>query len=508
MKLILTIAWRNILRHKGKSIIIGVILFLGALLMTIGNGIIVGMNRGIEKNIVNGFLGDIVLVSEKQKSDNILLDLMGTSVEPVTTYRQIKEVLQKQNYVEQFLPVGKNLAMSLSEDGFAPGFAFLLGVDFAEYQKMFPDNVKPIEGRLLNPGERGILVPTSAREELFEYSNVWIVPEGGKLIKEHVKKDILESTPNIVVDSNVVLMGMNEDNYSTDVRFTVKGVIKYNALNTIFGHFSITDIESYRECLGYLSNAEKAVAIAPEEKKLLSMEAVDLDSLFAANSLVVENTRKQESPSKQPVEQSIEAPLPDKEDGVYNLVFVKLKGNAARGTALKELNRVLLDAKTGVKAIPWNKAAGPVGSMAMIIKGALFVFVMILFFVAVIIIVNTLTMAALERTSEIGMMRAIGAKKSFISSMFLGETGILSAIFGGGGILFGIIIVKIIPMLKITSANDMVQILYGGDTFHPVLTVGDIGITIMQLALVTIVAAFYPMRVARSITPLDAITKD
>jgi len=29
MNLIIKIAWRNILRHKGKSVIIGVILFLG-----------------------------------------------------------------------------------------------------------------------------------------------------------------------------------------------------------------------------------------------------------------------------------------------------------------------------------------------------------------------------------------------------------------------------------------------------------------------------------------------
>ena len=47
MGLILKIAWRNIWRHKGKSLVIGVILFIGAMLMSIGNGMISGMEKGM-----------------------------------------------------------------------------------------------------------------------------------------------------------------------------------------------------------------------------------------------------------------------------------------------------------------------------------------------------------------------------------------------------------------------------------------------------------------------------
>ena len=72
MRLIIKIAWRNILRHKGKSIVIGIILFLGSLIMTFGNGVISGMERGLEKNIVQGFTGDIVIISDRQESDNVL----------------------------------------------------------------------------------------------------------------------------------------------------------------------------------------------------------------------------------------------------------------------------------------------------------------------------------------------------------------------------------------------------------------------------------------------------
>jgi ABC-type antimicrobial peptide transport system permease subunit len=149
-----------------------------------------------------------------------------------------------------------------------------------------------------------------------------------------------------------------------------------------------------------------------------------------------------------------------------------------------------------------------IGSMAVLIKLILVLFVGCLFFVAIIIIMNTLSMAAIERVPEIGMMRAVGARKSFIRSMFFGETAVLSAVFGGTGIAVGVVIVRILTMLRLTSDNDMVQILYGGDSFMPLLTLPDLGIAVGLLCLVTIAAVAYPLRVASTITPLDAVSRE
>jgi len=505
MKLIFTIAWRNILRHKGKSLVIGVILFTGAFLMTLGNGVITGMAAGVEKNIINGFMGDIVLISDAQKSDNILLPIMGASIEPVTSYKQIKSILAAQPYVKHFLPVGKNLAMLLDESASAPGFAYLIGADLGEYRKMFPDNFKVIEGTYPAVGERAILIPTFARNEFYNYFNIWFLPAGGTLVAKNLKKEALENIRTLVVSTSVVMMGMTSGiNSTNDIRFQVKGIIEYGALNQIFGHFCIVDIESYRECLGYFTAADMAAQVPKEEKKLLGMEGADLDSLFGSEELVV-------AEHKAAVKKISLAPktvAKTAEDGVYNAVFVKLREGTEYKDALAGLNKALSEGKTGVKAVPWNKASGPIGSMALIIKAALFLFVTLLFCVAVIIIVNTLTMAALERTSEIGMMRAVGARKTFIAGMFLGETAVLSAVFGGCGIITGIIAVRVIPLLKITTTNDILQLLYGGDYFHPLLSLSGIALTALQLLAVTIAAAVYPMRVAGEITPLDAVTRD
>jgi putative ABC transport system permease protein len=185
-----------------------------------------------------------------------------------------------------------------------------------------------------------------------------------------------------------------------------------------------------------------------------------------------------------------------------------LKKGADPSTAITKLNAAFKEKKLGVRAISWKKALGPVGSMAALIKAALFVFVMFLFFVAIIIIVNTLSMAAIERTTEIGMMRAVGAKKGFITTMFLAETAMLSFVFGGAGIVLGFFGVNVLAMAHFTSTNDMVQLLFGGDTFRPLLTFVDINLTIIQLTIVTLIAVIYPTRVAQGITPLDAVQRD
>ncbi|HAT71416.1 MAG TPA: hypothetical protein DCS63_01195 [Elusimicrobia bacterium] len=504
MKLVLTIAWRNILRHKGKSLVIGAILFTGALLMTVGNGVISGMAAGIEKNVINGFMGDIVLISEAQKSDNILLNMMGSSIEPITTYGKIKEVLASRPYVRNYLPVGKNLAMVLDESSAAPGYAFLLGVDFAEYRKMFPDNFKVIEGSYPAPGERALLVPSFTRDEFYDFYNIWFIPEGGAVVKENLKKDALANLKTLALSSSVVMMGMTSGiNTTSDIRFPVRGIVKYGALNQIFGHFCLVDIESYRECLGYFTAADMAAQVPKEEKKLLGLEGAALDSLFGGDEMVASGYKKE------PVNIKAEKiDVKNTEDGTYNAVFIHLKPGVAYAAALKDLNRALAETAAGVKAISWNKASGPMGSMALIIKSALFIFVTLLFCVAVIIIVNTLTMSALERASELGMMRAVGAHKTFIAGMFLGETAILSTIFGGAGIIAGIVAVRLIPLLRITTENDMLQLLYGGAFFNPLLSLSGIALTALQLAAVTIAAALYPMRVAGNITPLDAVSRD
>lgn len=506
MELILKISWRNILRHKGKSFVIGIILFMGAYLMTLGNGIISGMDRGLKDNIINSFTGHLIVVSEKQKSDNVLFGIFGKAVKPIHNYLEIKKLLLSEPYIDKILPVGKNMAMALNEDSDSNG-TFLLGVNFKTYKEMFPGNLEIIEGRLLDDSEKGVLVPAFARNEIYKFTNLWLIPEKGQIIEKNLSDEAKKNIKDLKTKTEEIFLGSNEDNSTTDVRVGIKGIFRYKALNTFWGHFLILDIESYRECLGYFSASDKAEEVSKEKQALLDSENKELDEMFGENEMVVKDTKADEI-TKLTVAENKREQNSDLDAGTFNLVFIKLKDESDLENKAFMLEKKLRENNLHARVITWKKGAGVIGSLAVIIKGFLFGFVIFLFIVAIIIIVNTLSLTALERVSEIGMMRAVGAQKSFIRNMFVGETGILAGFFGGLGIIAGIITVYVLPFFRITTQNDMIQLAYGGDLLNPVLYGSDILVAILQLILVTLLSVIYPVQIAGRITPLDAITRD
>lgn len=506
MGIVIKIAWRNLWRHKGKSLVVGSILFLGALLMTLGAGVITGMDEGLQHSIVASFSGDIVLVPQSQQGDNVFMDMMASSVDPLPQYDSIKQLLAKNESVASFLPIGKNTAMVLNDAGGSMDGVFIIGVDFAQYGQFFNDNLEVVQGSALAPGERGVLIATGAQKMLTTSMGLFFMPESSVVDTSIMPDEAKKMGDNLMTRDYMVFMGMSDDNTTTDVRLPIRGLVKYKSLNTILGIFVLMDIESFRQCMGYVSAQSQNVEIPQQTQELLGFDADNIEAMFGESSLLVDNNRTTAEAvfSARTTETQ---PL-DVDAGTYNLVLLKLKEGVNRQEALKGLEKQLKDAGIAARPVVWHKSIGAVGSMAVLITTSLFVFVMLLFFVAIVIIINTLSMAALERTNEIGMMRAIGAQRGFIGGMFVAETSVLAAFFGLLGMLAGWIGVMVLSALKLTTKNDMIQLLYGGDRFHPFLTSSDVVLVLIQLALVAFLAVLYPMFVARSITPLDAISRE
>lgn len=509
MGMILKIAWRNIWRHKGKSLIIGTILFVAATILTVGMGTMSGMNRGMEKNIVENFTGDIVIASKKQKSDNVFFSMMGQSTEILPDYHKIKEFLDKNKLIKSFLPIGKNLSMVLNEEGGPMGSTFIIGIDINQYNAFFPDNLKLIQGSWLESFKKGVLLTPKSQILLAASMDMFFIPELCTPDTSIMPDEIKLPGDNIIIKQSMVFMGFNNNNTITDIRQPIRGLVKYNALNSIFGSFILMDIESYRYCLGYIAATNQTADIPNEHQELLEMDNYNPEDLFSESlpttnndnpipqkSLFVNSHKKQKTTNL------------DLDDGTYNLVLLKLRDGIDKDEALKSITIELNNANLGVRPIIWHKAIGTIGNLALLMKSSLFVFVTLMFFVAIIIIINTLSMAALERTSEIGMMRAIGAHKSFVSWMFIAETMFLSFFFGSMGTTLGWLIVTILSALQLTSTNDMIQLLFGGDIFAPFLTINDFFIVIIQLIFVAFIAVLYPMSLARNIQPLEAISRE
>lgn len=498
MKLLFLLCARNLLRHRGRSFVVGVILFLGAMVMTVGNGVLSGMERGLRENIREGFLGDVVIASNLQESDNVLFGVMGKGIARLDRYPEIRDALDEDPLVEAFAPVGKNMAMVLNESDGNPSYAYLLGVDWESYRKVFPNRLKALEGARDPSGSSWVILPSEARDQAFGQMGEWFVPESSGITDSTLTDLAKAHKGQLSTPGEMVLMGFSEENSTTDVRLPVKGIVRYDALNKIWGWFAIVDIESYRRSQGYLAASEKVV-LDSGRASLMSLEEASLDDLFGTSpelaAPVVPATPAEVVPSAS-------------DEAAWNLVLVRTKAGVEPADAAARLDSVLVNAELPARAIVWNKAAGPVGGMAVLIKGALFVFVGLLFVVAAIIVMNTLSMAAMERAAEIGMMRAIGASRNFVRVLFAGETAILTVVFGGAGILAGALVVVVLRMLHLTTENDLLQMAYGGRTFQPTLGLVDWALAVLQLAGTSVTALLYPMGQAARITPLEAIQRD
>jgi putative ABC transport system permease protein len=121
--------------------------------------------------------------------------------------------------------------------------------------------------------------------------------------------------------------------------------------------------------------------------------------------------------------------------------------------------------------------------------------------VAAVGVVNTMIMSILERTREIGVMRAVGARRNTISLLFTFEAALLGLFGGVIGLAVGWgatlaanpLINKQLSSNNITSSNIITLPIW--------LILGVIGLT----TLIGILAGLYPARRAAHLDPVEAL---
>jgi len=114
---------------------------------------------------------------------------------------------------------------------------------------------------------------------------------------------------------------------------------------------------------------------------------------------------------------------------------------------------------------------------------------------------NTLTVSLLERTHEIGMMKAIGMKSIEVHDLFLTESMIMGVFGGIGGLLFGIVCGKILSLIltifAVFKGVGLIDITYIPFSF--------VFLIILLSLTVGIITGIYPAHRATKISALDAL---
>jgi putative ABC transport system permease protein len=141
--------------------------------------------------------------------------------------------------------------------------------------------------------------------------------------------------------------------------------------------------------------------------------------------------------------------------------------------------------------IPQEKALEVLGSVLDVITFAVGALGGISLLVGGVGILTIMTMAVTERTAEIGLLRALGAREGQVLTLFLGEAILLSALGGLAGLALGVGIAQSLHWL------------------FPALPVNTpwLFAVIAELSAVTIglIAGVMPARHAARLNPVDAL---
>jgi putative ABC transport system permease protein len=125
-----------------------------------------------------------------------------------------------------------------------------------------------------------------------------------------------------------------------------------------------------------------------------------------------------------------------------------------------------------------------IGSMSLIIAG--------------VGVANIMYVVAKERTREIGIKRAVGAKRSYIIFQFIFESLLIAFLGGLIGLLTSVGIIKLMWMMPVEE---------GAMEFlgRPLLSTSVLAVSIILLSLIGLLAGYFPARKAASIEPVQAL---
>jgi len=177
-----------------------------------------------------------------------------------------------------------------------------------------------------------------------------------------------------------------------------------------------------------------------------------------------------------------------------NLKSIYTKLNSALSTEINKQGKPTFEIHTWEGLSPFYNIARMIDVMTFFIK-------LMLIAIVLVSIMNVMIMAVYERIREIGTIAAIGTMPGKILSMFLIE-GFSLGIFGAAiGTLFGLIIIFILNLVKITFNFGMQT----GLVLSPTIKVPDIFLTALIVIIVATLGSLQPAFKASRMKPIEAL---
>ena len=507
MKHIIKLALRNLKEHKSKTLIIALFILFGVAIVVMGNSFLESINRGLEKDFRANVTGDLAISVIPEKGTSI--DVFGVNstnisgevpqIPALADLERIEEILaetdgikQKSKLISAQVILSKDAEIDFSvlqDDDKDIGImdlpiSMLFAGEDGSFWELFPD-LKMIEGRYPEVGSNEIIVDTRVVEG---FVKTW-----DKTLE--VGDDVLmASMGGVIREAKVVGIFKPANEYSAMFQsvYCEPGLARSFAELTYANSFSQDLPDSVDLSISELSEDDffgddDLFGDIDNDDSILGSTS-DFDSILGDTSL-----RNQ---------------LNQTDDGAWQFVLAKLNNPHADKKIVAALNKRFKEEGLNAQAMDWKKAAY---SYSGTVEGIGFIFnllIIILAIVVFIIIMNTMVVSVIERTSEIGTMRAIGAEKKFVKKLFYSEAVILTSLSALAGIVFAFICMIIFNSFNIAITNSIAKMILGGGLLHFSPTPKIIITTILVALIGSIISNRYPVKSALRITPIKALSKE
>lgn len=189
----------------------------------------------------------------------------------------------------------------------------------------------------------------------------------------------------------------------------------------------------------------------------------------------------------------------------FNEIAVLLKSNQTLQESSNKLNRIF--PKVEIKN--WKEIAPELGLTISVGNQMVYIFMGIILLALAFGIVNTMMMAVLERTREIGMLLALGMNKFKIFMMILLETFFLILAGCPIGITLALVTIGITQKtgIDLTQYVDVYSNFGYSHIIYPNLTFSQLETVLILVICAAFISALFPARRALKLNPAESLKK-
>ena len=478
--MLLKLALKNVVSRKSSLVIILFITF-AVCLFCLANAVFDSTEQGVQTNYVASFTGDFIIRPKSKFQQSLFGDetpVTGelTMLDTVVPFENITQALEKMPEVAGSTGQISGAAMVERSDGANRSPSYVFGVEGEPYVSLMK-SIHIINGKPYEHGERGVMLCKQMADKL-----------------------------GVDVGSTVQFIVSDGPNYKIRAA-NVTAVYEYEIYNEIFGRFVIADPITVRSLLGITEVFSSDSYDLSEEATNLFAEYndfEDFDDLFAEASDFDEALIQEETPE---TETLIEEKPQDLADSTtWNYIIVRLKDGQNTKRVMKRTSRLFRKNGWPVQVADWRHAAGSTALYLFWMRKIFNIGIVIVLAAGFIIVNNTLVINILDRTREIGTLRAIGAKKRFISLQCMIENLILTITSGILGVIAGNICTHFINKAHIVLNNSFLVQLFGADAITVHVTGGNVFKLFILVLALALLGWIYPVINALKVSPVDAIT--